>query len=199
MSPLTAAETQAVLACMPNPPVTEDELSAVEKLRATLGQTPSGEEGEPDWQYEHHMEQCAHGGTLMRIDRLTDALREINGHIGAEPANATERCIREVCEREFARQDAAEAERIRMEHAATQPSGEEGEGEAPEVAILYRLSAKFDGLRTRALDQEDKFRRERPEYPTWAAGEAGAAEAFEEARDIVRELIATHPHDQEDA
>lgn len=82
------------------------------------------EEGEQDWQYELHMEQCAHGGTLMRIDRLVGALREINGHIGSTPENATIRCIREVIERELERGDVDEAARIRSEHAAS--SSEEG-------------------------------------------------------------------------
>lgn len=59
---------------------------------------------DPDvgWDLEHR--RLGHGGNRQ-------ALRDVNAHIGAEPGNATERCIREVVDKALGikREEAAAA------------------------------------------------------------------------------------------
>ncbi len=46
----------------------------------------------PDHQYEHHVEQCAHGGTLMRLDQAEQALERADELAGGDPALLGEDC-----------------------------------------------------------------------------------------------------------
>lgn len=59
------------------------------------------------------------------------------------------------------------------------------------VKVREALTEHFDKERRDALKREDGFLDSHPEYPAWAASEAGAAQAFEEAKDHVGAALAT--------
>jgi len=118
---------------------------------ASLNQTesPGNSGGDRDWQYELHEEECAHGSTLMLVDRLAGLLRRITMHPKkthpGRPAVSFEHLNAEILDE--VREELEIAAQAPKRPSSNQPGNSGRVEEEGDEALIARVRERFNPTR----------------------------------------------------